>query len=788
MELTIDLALKHGVNAHKRGQLQEAETFYRNILSRQPNHPDANHNLGVLAVGFGKIQEALPFLKLALETNPSQGQFWLSYADALLKLGQLDNARQVLQHGKASGLKGHEVDRLEAQLSNTINPVQPSIGNASKPSKQEIDGIIALYSQGQLQESLALATALEAEFLNDSTISNVLGAIYAGLTRYEEAITSYNRALVLKPDYAEAYSNLGVILKELGRLDEAEATYTQAIALKPDYAEAFNNLGNTLNELGKLKEALTHLNKAIELKPNFAEAHANLGFSLSYLKAEEFSEALAKNYLDVLDFGTVVRPLDIANPIVTLLKHHDTIKEVICCMQQNKLQDLAFKFCIRLSEIPLFIKFLEVCPIPDLEIESVLRELRRILLMVRHKSSTNTNLLPFQNALALQCFNNEFIYEETEEEALAVKSLEASLKRSFSNNKALSLHDIACLASYRPLYDYPWAADISPTAALELLFKRQVMEIKQEITLKKSITRLNSIKDDISLAVREQYEENPYPRWINTRLETQPLGIKQVIGQQELQVTDKITNLNEAPQILIAGCGTGQHSLGTASRFKNCHVTAIDLSLSSLAYAKRKTEEFGVTNIDYLQADILDLRLLGKQFDIIESVGVLHHMADPIAGWRVLTKCLKPGGLKKIGLYSESARQHIMKARDMIADNNVTADKAEMLKFRSKITKFVDPELSLLRMSTDFYSTSELRDLLFHVQEHLFTIPQISRALYELGLRFMGFEFSDMKVKKAFKMAYPGEEALYDLHKWHDYEISNPRLFVGMYQFWVQKL
>ena len=100
-----------------------------------------------------------------------------------------------------------------------------------------------------------------------------------------------------------------------------------------------------------------------------------------------------------------------------------------------------------------------------------------------------------------------------------------------------------------------------------------------------------------------------------------------------------------APFILIAGCGTGQHSIGAASRFSKCDVTAVDLSLSSLAYAKRKTDEFGFTNIDYLQADILNLRKMDKEFDIIESAGVLHHMDEPMAGWNVLVDLLKPDGL-----------------------------------------------------------------------------------------------------------------------------------------------
>ena len=109
MELTVDQALQQGVAAHKEGKVQEAEKLYRAILSSQPQHPDANHNLGVLAVGFGKVAEALPFFKVALDANPQQVQFWLSYIDALMRVGQLDNARRVLQQGKAAGLKGDKL-------------------------------------------------------------------------------------------------------------------------------------------------------------------------------------------------------------------------------------------------------------------------------------------------------------------------------------------------------------------------------------------------------------------------------------------------------------------------------------------------------------------------------------------------------------------------------------------------------------------------------------------------------------------------------------------------------
>ena len=159
------------------------------------------------------------------------------------------------------------------------------------------------------------------------------------------------------------------------------------------------------------------------------------------------------------------------------------------------------------------------------------------------------------------------------------------------------------------------------------------------------------------------------------------------VGNMRLH-SERIKNVT-APTILDAGCGTGQHSIETASRFSNCQVTAVDLSLTSLAYAQRKTHELSVTNVEYMQADILHLHQIGREFDIIESAGVLHHMEDPMAGWRVLTNLLKPGGLMKIGLYSELARKQIATARSEIASLKIGASAKEMRDFREFPSKFL---------------------------------------------------------------------------------------------------
>jgi pentatricopeptide repeat protein len=116
MELTLDQALQKGVEAHKAGKVQEADRYYTAIIKAQPKHPDANHNMGVLAVGVGKVETALSFFKTAIEANPKIEQFWLSYIDALIKLDRMAEAKAVFDQAKKAGMKGDKLDQIENRL------------------------------------------------------------------------------------------------------------------------------------------------------------------------------------------------------------------------------------------------------------------------------------------------------------------------------------------------------------------------------------------------------------------------------------------------------------------------------------------------------------------------------------------------------------------------------------------------------------------------------------------------------------------------------------------------
>ena len=235
---------------------------------------------------------------------------------------------------------------------------------------------------------------------------------------------------------------------------------------------------------------------------------------------------------------------------------------------------------------------------------------------------------------------------------------------------------------------------------------RQVDNVREEQTLRSKIPCLSSIDDKVSQLVRNQYEENPYPRWINTGLSDKPKTTSQVLQSVNPHLNFDVQQFSNKLDILVAGCGTGQHALGTASRFRNCNVLAIDLSLNSLSYAKRKTRELGITNIEYMQGDILKLDQLEREFDIVESVGVVHHMDDPLAGWKILVGKLRPGGVMRIGLYSEIARQSIVNARREIAKKGYTSSPDDIRRYRESIMNIdakSDPETSRFKNYIDFY-------------------------------------------------------------------------------------
>jgi tetratricopeptide (TPR) repeat protein/SAM-dependent methyltransferase len=667
---------------------------------------------------------------------------------------------------------------------------------------------------------------------NDAMTHYNLGITFHNLGRLDEAAASYRRALAIKPDYVEAHNNLGNTLKDMGRLNKAVASYRRALQSNPDYAEAYCNVGNTLKELGLLDEAETNYRQALQIKPDFVGALNNLALLLNArgdsamavniinhsLQFKETAEAksIFVACLKRLHFthddseirAIMVRALtetwgrtsEMVRASTDLVKLNPDIGACVARAadawpQRLSAQDLfGPNGLAALSADTLLCALLDLEPICDIEIEHFLTMARRALLEtaigVVASADESSAASSFYSALARQCFINEYVFSYTDDEIQKASDLRDSLVDALEANDPVPAPWPIAVAAYFPLCSLPFATQLLerqwPEEVTSVL-GQQICEPAEEMQLRTTIPRLTDIEDEVSLLVQNQYEANPYPRWIKADPAAKAKNIIGFLCQKFPLASLKRHAKNDDIDILVAGCGTGQHSIGTAQRIQNARVLAVDLSISSLSYAKRKTRELGLTSIEYAQADLLKLGSLGRSFDVIESVGVLHHLADPWAGWRVLLSLLRPGGFMELGFYSEIARRNVVRIRDFIVVEGYDASASGIRQFRQDlIDSDNSADFGAATKSTDFYSISSCRDLFFHVQEHHMTLTGIEAFLQENNLTFLGFEI-DADTLHAYKRRFPDDRAATDLGQWRVFENENPDTFFGMYQFWIQK-
>jgi tetratricopeptide (TPR) repeat protein/SAM-dependent methyltransferase len=643
----------------------------------------------------------------------------------------------------------------------------------------------------QIERAIALARSPNASFHNN------LGEALRAEGRLDDAVSHYERALVIQPDHPDALGNLAIVEKARGRLPEAISYQERALLLEPAVGRRYVDLGASILELGNVPRALTVAVHALEVEES-------RGSRTLFVRCVRAGGALS----DEPRFLPLVvralseawgRPTELSKAAAELMKADPALGEYVtranaCWPRRLTAEDLVGAEAVTaMLASPLLRCLLESSPVADVGLERLLTGLRSILLDTVHEHERLAVPagvdLGFRVSLAQQCFVNEYVYAATESEASEADRLRERVVDALRSDGRLDAAALATVALYFPLGSLPGidrALGRSWPEPVSGLLRQQVLEPREESASRASIPALTPIEAEISRTVRRQYEENPYPRWVRAAAPGRTSTIDELMRGKFPAVQFRTLG-RSAIELLIAGCGTGQHPTETARRFPAAKVLAIDLSLSSLAYAVRKTRELGLTNVEYGQADILELASIGRTFDVIESSGVLHHLSDPLAGLRVLASILKPDGFLRLGLYSELARQDVVQGRAFIADRGYGGTAAEIRECRQELmSAAAGSPLRALAEHVDFFSTSTCRDLLFHVQEHRLTLPQLDEALRDAGLEFLGFEL-DAAVIRAFRARFPRQEDLVSLTCWHAFETENPRTFVGMYQFWTQK-
>ena len=278
MELTLDEALRRGIEAHQAGKIQEADKFYTAILNADPRHADANHNMGILGASVGQAEQALPFFEAALAANPAIEQYWVSHILTLIGLERSDDAARALDQAREKGFQGEAFIDLARQISGLKHIDTDNMSGDPPEDQQQL--VMDLHSQGEFQQTLDLAAQMLEKFPNSSVLFNIQGAAHVGFKRYDDAIDCFSKAIQIDPSYAAAHNNMGSAFAERGDLDRAVVSYSRAIEINPLLAQAHNNLGSARRATGDTRGAVESFRYAIEIDPSYAAPHNNLGRAL----------------------------------------------------------------------------------------------------------------------------------------------------------------------------------------------------------------------------------------------------------------------------------------------------------------------------------------------------------------------------------------------------------------------------------------------------------------------------------------------------------------------------
>lgn len=585
---------------------------------------------------------------------------------------------------------------------------------------------------------------------------SILGAQAAAAGDFETAKDLLEKAVAGRKATIEDRFNLSIVCEKTSDVDRAAELQTQILRAQPNHERSAQRLSRICRRF-----TLSQPDKLDPYGLRAGAAHPATG-------AQTFSNAmLAKLRCN----GDFVAALD--QP------------QTVASEMEQRVPDWASD--------PLLHDFLSLTLNTDPQVEELLTALRATLLALPFERFGDKALTQLAVSLAKQFDRCEFVSlaEENELAQLGALSLDIEALGLGHREAANALLKKALYSSISSLLpqgtELAQLSKVRPTELRDFAIVRlDERSIERALAVQIGGEALGDVtQDDVSRRVARQYEEAPYPRWEDVELP----DAGWFSGQLRRIVPDhSLAFLDGDFDVLIAGCGTGRQAVHSTNGFgSQARVTASDLSAASLAYAKRKTDSLGVPNLTFRQQNILDLDPAGSQFDVIECLGVLHHMADPFEGWRKLLACLKPGGLMQIALYSKVSRSDIIALRSAADWPGADCSDREAQRYRSKLVALDDGDIGgTLTTSPDFYTMSTFRDLVLHQSEQQFTLDEISDFMASAGLRFHGFVLDPIH-KQNFLADNPDEIAPGSFEAWSAYEREHPHLFNGMYQFFCSR-
>lgn len=684
---------------------------------------------------------------------------------------------------------------------------------SSLPAQKYYEKSLQFIRSGKLaeaEESLANAIALDEQ---QAEYWVKLGLVWSKQGRHAEAKDANQMALTLQPENTDALYNMGLAQISLGEIDQGLGFIEKAFTLKPSKDMAVN-LGDTFYAQENYRLASYYYMKARQIDKNDADVQFKLAGALyrendtvaSIVLHVDLVGRFPKNHIYISSLVDVYRRFD-----------HTTFDESVykvlltCLKTENvKHRNLgpAWASLIRLNPAlkplrdlhdapagsanmpalaPLLAdEFLNIglqnLPVLDIELEKTLTGVRKYFLQDwQNAAQWPKEALTFLCSLAVQCWYNDFVFFESAEEKTLLASLTENLKEVIATGSEKGLAE-ACLfalySCYRPLYTIKTAGVKLPLAKgilyeMKALLKAQATNPETEAELMKTIPDFTEITDAVSQAVQAMYAQRPYPRWKSA---------------SKGALHPSVAELSRGMNILIAGCGTGQEAALFGNSAPHARITAVDLSLPSIAYAKRMATELGYApKIDFMHGDLIDIGKIGRKFDLVVSSGVLHHMKEPEKGWAAILDTLKPGGRMSISLYSKIARDHTLgPASAYIQAKGYSSSDDDIRKFRRDVMDMPkDDPVRYCTRASDFYMLSECNDLLFHIQEHRMTFPVLKEMTARLGLEMFHIYMPPASLK-TWQAKFPDAKG-FDFDRLHEFEQENPDTFLEMYKMYFKR-
>lgn len=595
--------------------------------------------------------------------------------------------------------------------------------------------------------------------------------------RLAEAAARYEEVLAAKPRHGGALHMLGLIAFQTGDTQAALARLTQAVKADPDVPSLHANLGLVLTAMGQLREAEAAHLTALRLRPGDAhvlsalaalalvrgDGDTALARATAALQAGE-TPATRRLFADIAGAMRLERDEPVLRRLLTRALAESWGPLVPLARAASGLIAARLATGGSLESDALLRAALPAAPITDAALEDALTAARRALL----GSGGNAG---FAAALAQQCFLNGYIFWEDEAETAQVAALRDRVEAA--GPRATDI-DVATLACYLPLHTIPGADRIAASTVLAPLLQQQLGEPAQEQRLAAALPALTPVDADESDAA-------PWPRWSGRPAADAPVLLRDYLAGRF--PTADLSQVPQTPDMLVAGCGTGQYALHLAATLTVGETIALDLSRANLAYAARKAHEAGV-QLTFGVGDITCAAALGRRFGLIECGGVLHQLPDPLAGWAALLAVLEPGGVMRIAVHSKAAQAQFADVRARIARQEFSQTPQGIRAARQWLKQQNDTSLAPVLDAAAFFTDGGCRHLLFADSEQPLSFGDIAAFLAAHGLVLLGLE-AGAETLAAYRARFPADPAAIDLDNWAAFEQDTPGTFAAMIQFWV---